>query len=233
MIALDGPEGADITLKTEPTEPAAEGEVKGEEAPTKDEKPAKKKKRRDRSPSSDEDLPPPPPPMSTIRLEVELPEDLTLEWNFLQEAARAGFDIYDANGVPFVMAGDMMMQENGDGAGEGGENGATDGAFDNPDGPPPEGSSEPFGGPPGFDGDDAEAMAARLEAKYANYGKSSKKKKFLKPTKSGRRRPRELYDLNDDFIDDSEVYIDRPTHVARPKKEGFYVHQGPLELMEE
>lgn len=42
-----------------------------------------------------------------------------------------------------------------------------------------------------------------------------------------------MYDLTDDFIDDSEVYIDRPTHVARPKKEGFYVHQGPLELMEE
>lgn len=41
------------------------------------------------------------------------------------------------------------------------------------------------------------------------------------------------YDLNDPFIDDSDLGIDAPTHVARPKKEGFFVNQGPLELMEE
>jgi hypothetical protein len=41
------------------------------------------------------------------------------------------------------------------------------------------------------------------------------------------------YDLNDPFIDDSDLKIDAPTHIARPKKEGFFVHQGMLELMEE
>lgn len=40
------------------------------------------------------------------------------------------------------------------------------------------------------------------------------------------------YDLSDPFIDDSDLGIDAPTHVARPKKEGFFVHQGALELME-
>lgn len=41
------------------------------------------------------------------------------------------------------------------------------------------------------------------------------------------------YDLSDPFIDDSDLQIDAPTHVARPKKEGFFVHLGALELMEE
>ena len=41
------------------------------------------------------------------------------------------------------------------------------------------------------------------------------------------------YDFEDPFIDDSELSIDAPTHTARPKKEGFYVHCGPLELLEE
>lgn len=41
------------------------------------------------------------------------------------------------------------------------------------------------------------------------------------------------YDLNDPFIDDSDLKIDAPTHVARPKKEGFFVHMGHLELLEE
>lgn len=178
IIALEGPEGADIQLKTEPTEPTGgDGEVKADDAQASEEKPTKKKKKRERSPSSDEDLAPPPPPMSTIRLEVDLPLDATLEWNFLQEAARAGFDIYDANGEPYVVVDDIMMQENGEGAGEI----AGDGASDLPEGPTP--ALTPGGdgfGPPGFGTDDAEAEAARLEAKYADYGKSKKKKKFLK-----------------------------------------------------
>ena len=43
----------------------------------------------------------------------------------------------------------------------------------------------------------------------------------------------ENYDFEDDFIDDSELTIDAPTHIARPKKEGFFVQSGPLELLEE
>lgn len=41
------------------------------------------------------------------------------------------------------------------------------------------------------------------------------------------------YDLEDPFIDDSELLIDAPTHQGRPIKEGFYVHAGVLELLEE
>lgn len=224
MIALDGPDGAETKLgdavKKEPADSAdANGEVKPD-GEAKDEK--SKKKKRKRSPS--EDLAPPPPPMPTIRLEVQLPDEGMLEWNFIQEAAKAGYELHDPNGVPYVMVDDMIGQENGEGPGEGAPEGEETA---NGEGAP----TDPFA-TPGFGDEaaDAEAIAARLEAKWANYGKTGKKKK---PSKSGRRAPRELYDLNDDFIDDSDIYIDLPTHVARPKKEGFYVHQGPLELMEE
>ena len=41
----------------------------------------------------------------------------------------------------------------------------------------------------------------------------------------------DVYDTRDDFIDDSELLVDQPTHYGRTKKEGFFVHQGPLELV--
>jgi len=41
------------------------------------------------------------------------------------------------------------------------------------------------------------------------------------------------YDLEDPFIDDSEAQIDAPTHIGRPKKAGFFVHAGVVELAEE
>jgi len=41
-----------------------------------------------------------------------------------------------------------------------------------------------------------------------------------------------VYDIEDDFIDDSDLQIDAPTHYQRPKKEGFFVHMGELELLE-
>lgn len=39
--------------------------------------------------------------------------------------------------------------------------------------------------------------------------------------------------MEDPFIDDSEIMIDAPTHYARPAREGFFVHSGPLQLMKE
>jgi len=36
--------------------------------------------------------------------------------------------------------------------------------------------------------------------------------------------------VEDPFIDDSELLIDAPTHVGRPKKEGFYVETGVIEM---
>lgn len=109
--------------------------------------------------------------MPTIRLDVSLPEEGMLEWNFLQEAARAGYELHDPNGVPYVMVDEMIGQENGEGQAEEAGDGAE---AENGDGPPP----DPFG-PSGFGDEaaDAEAIAARLEAKWANYGKTGKKKK--------------------------------------------------------
>lgn len=115
--------------------------------------------------------------MPTMRLEVELPEDATLEWNFMQEAAKAGYDIFDENGEPYVVMDETVGQENGDGpAAEGGEEGED--ASNHPDGGGTPGDA--FGGPPGFADGDAEAIAAALDAKWGDYGKSKKKKKFLK-----------------------------------------------------
>ena len=48
-----------------------------------------------------------------------------------------------------------------------------------------------------------------------------------------RRKVDMAYDLEDPFIDDSELTIDAPTHFGRAKKEGFFVHQGVLELAQE
>ena len=38
------------------------------------------------------------------------------------------------------------------------------------------------------------------------------------------------YDVKDPFVDDSELGVDEPTHFAKPKADGFYVTQGPVEL---
>ena len=74
---------------------------------------------------------------------------------------------------------------------------------------------------------------AKLLAKYpsgdnAPSGASGAAKK--------RRRPNDdkydigQYDVRDPFVDDSELNIDEPTHFAKPKADGFYVTQGPVEL---
>lgn len=39
------------------------------------------------------------------------------------------------------------------------------------------------------------------------------------------------YDTADPFIDDSELQYDEPTYYRQPRKAGFYVQQGPIELL--
>jgi hypothetical protein len=39
------------------------------------------------------------------------------------------------------------------------------------------------------------------------------------------------YDIADPFIDDSDLIVDEPTYYIRPKKDGFYVQKGVVELM--
>ncbi|KAG1777957.1 hypothetical protein EV702DRAFT_1196760 [Suillus placidus] len=43
----------------------------------------------------------------------------------------------------------------------------------------------------------------------------------------------EYYDVNDPFIDDSELNIDNRTHFAQTKQQGFYVSSGEVALMKD
>ncbi|WOO82171.1 uncharacterized protein LOC62_04G005672 [Vanrija pseudolonga] len=227
IIAIDGPDGvasgsaAAPNVKTEPgadesTEPKKDAEGAGETV--NELKPKKKKRARPRSPSEDEDLPP-PPPMPTIRLEIALPaDDETLDWNFIETAASAGFEgVFNAWGED-PLAGEVTPLNPVDLNGAAGEGEASTPAAATAAAP-----AEPR--PPGFSDEEWREMqeeAKRLEAKY----EEPKKKRVMT------KKRKIEYDLSDPFIDDSDLGIDAPTHVARPKKEGFFVHQGALELME-
>lgn len=169
IIVVDGHNGeavadssAVIRVKSEPADGAAAA-ADGEKATADEEgevvnvlQPKKKGKRRARSESEDEDLPPPPPPMPTIRLEVSMNKDEdTLDWNFAEHAAAAGYHITNAWGEDPLAQGDVVMAE---GAGD--------------ETPLPPASAPPdLAGPlpPGMNADEAremEEIARRLEEKY-------------------------------------------------------------------
>ncbi|SPO28454.1 uncharacterized protein UTRI_04851 [Ustilago trichophora] len=84
--------------------------------------------------------------------------------------------------------------------------------------------------PPGLEGFGglAKLLAKYPSAENAPSGAGGAAKK--------RRRPNDdkydigQYDVRDPFVDDSELNIDEPTHFAKPKADGFYVTQGPVEL---
>lgn len=42
----------------------------------------------------------------------------------------------------------------------------------------------------------------------------------------------EVYDDTDEFIDDSELQIDAPTHMAKTVKQGFFVCEGAVEVQQ-
>ncbi|RXK39697.1 hypothetical protein M231_03052 [Tremella mesenterica] len=184
--------------------PAGEGEAIPMETEAVNTLVPKKRKARRRSMSEDEDLPPPPPPMRTIRLKKVLPLDgQTLMWNILEDARERG--MVDVWIPP---------EEKEDGPSRPNESAIL--------------TTDPLGSVPGLEVDEqraAEELARQLEERYAEKPKRKKKKAASKKT--------EEYNLDDPFIDDSELLIDAPTHFGRPKKEGFYVHSGKLELLEE
>ncbi|OCF39684.1 hypothetical protein I317_06539 [Kwoniella heveanensis CBS 569] len=239
IVAIDGPNGPPRlslppTVKTEPGDegaaPAGPDETALAEAGAVTAEgevnmlaPKKKKRVRPRSPSEDVDLPPPPPPMKTIRLESKmLPDGETLEWDILEDARAHGM----VAEIWAVAEDDVPIKNGEDGAGVGvqidgqGSEAEINGLSNGP-GPAGPSSGPLFG--LGFGDEDPEEIARRLEEKYGEDNRKSKKAK---------KKPID-YDLNDPFIDDSEIMIDAPTHYARPKKEGFFVHSGMLELMEE
>ncbi|PWN53891.1 hypothetical protein IE53DRAFT_85172 [Violaceomyces palustris] len=93
--------------------------------------------------------------------------------------------------------------------------------------PPP----APGDAPPGLE--DIGPLA-RLLAKYpAENGRGDSK-----PNGGKRRRRRGRddeydigqYDTKDPFVDDTELEVDEPTYFSKPKADGFYVTQGPVEL---
>lgn len=178
IIVVDGPNGegvadssAVIRVKSEPADgaAAAAAAADGDKA-TADEdgevvnvlQPKKKGKRRARSESEDEDLPPPPPPMPTIRLDVSMnPEEDTLDWNFAEHAAAAGYQITNAWGEDPLAQGDVVMAE---------------GALGDDSPMPPASAPPDLAGPlpPGMNADEAremEEIARRLEEKYDKPGK--------------------------------------------------------------
>ncbi|ODN84959.1 hypothetical protein L202_00803 [Cryptococcus amylolentus CBS 6039] len=239
IIAIDGPNGPPRPLSLPPAikaEPQSPGAQPTSEAPltTTTTTPAdtdapiatavegeanvlvpkKKKRARLRTPDDDDDFAPPPPPMKTIRLErTMLPPGETLEWNILDEAREKGLCIAWGVGVLEDLPAGVKIpavEVTGD---------VSLGVGMDVDGQG-EGVTAPgaiFGGGE----DDPEEIARRLEEKYGEKKKTKKKK-----------RPTD-YDLEDPFIDDADILIDAPTHYQRPKKEGFFVHAGQLELMEE
>ncbi|KAG6331156.1 hypothetical protein ID866_7932 [Astraeus odoratus] len=52
-----------------------------------------------------------------------------------------------------------------------------------------------------------------------------------KPKRKKKHFASEYYDVNDPFIDDSELNIDNRTHFAQTKQQGFYVSSGEVALM--
>lgn len=97
-----------------------------------------------------------------------------------------------------------------------------------------------FGGSGLGDADEEEMkrIAAELEKKYDKPVSHRRAVRLLVLTRStiaqGKKRKKAVidrYDTHDPFIDDSELKFDEPTYYIRPKKDGYYVQKGPVELM--
>jgi hypothetical protein len=178
--------------------------------------------------------------MITVRLEREfvahrVGSEEPLEWNILDEAREKGmvaeWNIAQAAAAASATAAPFAGQENGNaeaGPSSAGANG---------NGPL---SGHILSNPFVDDDESAEAIAARLEAKYGN----EKPKKVKVRTRARHdcqvqllimqvKKNTDVYDVNDEFIDDSELQQDAPTHYARTAKEGFFVHRGRVEVVME
>lgn len=175
-MLLDGPPvpAGDVALgtsvKTEPVDGGQTADAVGKEQGDEGTEeavntlvPKKKGKRARRSPSSEEDAPP-PPPMPTIRITTEFKPDVeTLDWNFLELAAQAGYHVTNAWGEepPAPLVGEEGM------------------ATDTPGEPEVLGLGDlgrptPLGMSADDEARELEEMARRLEEKYDKPTKTSK-----------------------------------------------------------
>lgn len=91
---------------------------------------------------------------------------------------------------------------------------------------------------PGDNMADAERLAKEFDAKYeeANPGApgagTSASGSGSGPVRQRKKRGKEKneYDTKDPFVDDSELMVDEPMYYHQPKRPGFYVAQGDVEL---
>ncbi|SJX64272.1 uncharacterized protein SRS1_14922 [Sporisorium reilianum f. sp. reilianum] len=190
-----------------------DGDDKGEGTSSKDgaksgeQAAAPKKRSRRRSPSPPEVVAPPVPKRPTVRIDI-------------LEARQSGYLI---NVPELVLA--KLKDENHPWAKWYEEQLLEAAAEPEPVAPP---TSAPEV-PPGLEGFGG---LAKLLAKYPSGEGSGAPPGASKK----RRRPNDdkydigQYDMRDPFVDDSELNIDEPTHFAKPKSDGFYVTQGPVEL---
>ncbi|KAI9638819.1 uncharacterized protein MKK02DRAFT_41845 [Dioszegia hungarica] len=211
---------ASLQVKSEPVDPeAGPSDPAGGAPPAPDGEvvnaliPKKKKQARKRSLSVDPDRGP-PRPVDTIRLEMALTmnhdRDGTATWQTMMWDVRASAEEKGLNMLRNVYDEPALAPGPG-----------PSGVLDGPENAPPMG----LGGSileNGLIEESAEEIARRFEEKY---DKGPPKKKAKKKV--------EVYDDTDEFIDDSELQIDAPTHMAKTVKQGFFVCEGAVEVQQE
>ncbi|CAO1614729.1 unnamed protein product [Sympodiomycopsis kandeliae] len=183
----------------------------GGQSPSKDPqgKPGPKpgKKRKQREPSVDVSLPKGPPPRPTVR--VSLKCRIKDQGDYMNNIPEDIYQELKAKSHPWA----EWYSNEKDSSASMGQNAKNAAGHSNasPAAALPEGLG-PF---------------AHLLAKYPveGPGPNGKVRKRRK-----KRNENEEYDVNDPFVDDSELQIDEPTHSARPASKGFYVVIGDVEL---
>jgi len=74
----------------------------------------------------------------------------------------------------------------------------------------------------GIDEHEAQRLAAAYDKQHEDANPVQVKKKTKKRD--------DVYDVGDPFVDDSELMVDQPMFYHQPKRLGFYVAQGDVEL---
>lgn len=166
----------------------------------------KKQKRKQREPSVDVSLPKGPPPLPTVRFQIKVSTE-----NYMVNVPEKLHKKLKQDNHPWAEWYESRE------AGPSNSGGAAASSSAKPGG---------AGSPPA----EAESLGdlgpfAHLLNKYP-VGETGDKPKRRKK----RRKDVEEYDVNDPFVDDSELHVDEPTHSAKPISKGFYVAAGDIEL---
>lgn len=198
--------GNTTAAAVEDGEPSAMTSADGEatEAATTPTQPKKQIKRKDREPSVDVSLPKAPPALPTIRLPLKFTKT-----NYLFE-------------IPKLLHKELKSQSHPWAAWWEEKEAAAPAAASGAAGGPPSASTSAV--PEGLG--DLGAYAHLLNRYPVDAPPVGEKKR----RKRRKRNELEDYDVNDPFVDDSELQIDEPTHSAKPLSKGFYIAMGDVEL---